>query len=133
MAVAQAEFVAFKAEAAEKMKKVEDVVTTTLEDTKKFQEATDLISIQAAPWSVFIETAVVASEAKAEFTLTEVRSIYEGTNAKVEDLRRRATEVEKKTWHRHLTPRNGRCRGQRIWNCSALEPKKSSGPDSESS
>ena len=54
MAVSRAEFVAFKTEAADKMKKVEDVVTTTLDDIKKLQEATDLISIQAAPWSVSI-------------------------------------------------------------------------------
>ena len=98
MAVSQAEFVAFKTEAAERMKKGEDVVTKTLDDIKKLQEASDLISIQAAPWSVSIETAVAASEAKAQAALTGVRSLYEGTKAEVEDLRRRAADVEKKTW-----------------------------------
>ena len=60
MAVSQAEFVAFKTEAAERVKKVEDVVTTVLDDIKKLQEATDVISIQAAPGSVSIETAEAA-------------------------------------------------------------------------
>ena len=98
MSVSQAEFVAYKAETADRLKKVEDVITKTMEDVKKLQDATDLISIQAAPWSVSIETAVAASETKAQAAPTEVRSLYEGTKAEVEDLRRRATDVEKKTW-----------------------------------
>ena len=66
MSVAQAEFVAFKAETADRLKKMEDV---DHEDDRRRQEAAgrhDLISIQAAPWSVSIETAVAASEAKAK-------------------------------------------------------------------
>ena len=97
MSVSQAEFVASKAETAERLKKMEEVITQTIEDVKKLQDATDLISIQSAPWSVSIETAVAASEAKAQSALTEVRSLYEGTKAEVEDLRRRATEVEKRS------------------------------------
>ena len=56
-----------------------------------------MMSTQAAPWSITIETAVAASEAKAQAALTEVRSLHEGTRTEVEDLRRRATEVEKKS------------------------------------
>ena len=97
MSVSQAEFVASKAETAERLRKMEEVITQTIEDVKKLQDATDLISIQAAPWSVSIKTAVAASEAKAQSALTEVRSLYEGTKAEVEDLRRRATEVEKRS------------------------------------
>ena len=97
MSVSQAEFVASKTEASDRVKKLEEYVITTIEDIRKLQEATALISVQAAPWSVSIETAVAASEAKAEAALTEVRALFEGTKAEVEELRRRATEVEKLT------------------------------------
>ena len=95
MSVAQAEFVAYKQEAADRMKKMEKVIESGREDVKRLHDATALISIQAAPWSVSIKTAVAASEAKAEAALTEVRTLYEGTKREVEELRRRATEVEK--------------------------------------
>ena len=75
MSVAQAELVGYKTEATERMKKVEDVVTKMLDDVTKLQEATELISIQAAPWSTSIEAAVAASEAKTQAALTEVRSL----------------------------------------------------------
>ena len=39
---------------------------------------------------------MAASEAKATEALAEVRALYEATKTEVEDLRRRATEVEKK-------------------------------------
>ena len=97
MSVSHAEFVAFKTESMERLRQVEDVVTKTLDDVKKLQEATDLISVQAAPWSASIETAVAASEAKAQSALTEARSLCEGTRVEVEELRRRATDVERKT------------------------------------
>ena len=101
MSVAQAEFVAYKAEAADRMKKMEGVIEGTIDDIKRLQEATSLISVQAAPWSVSIESAVVASEAKAEAALTEVRALFEGTKIEVEELRRRATEGEKKNSEKH--------------------------------
>ena len=59
MSVAQAEFVAYKAEAADRMKKMEEVIEGTIDDIKRLQEATSLISVQAAPWSVSIESAVL--------------------------------------------------------------------------
>ena len=74
MSVAQAEFVAYKAEAADRMKKMEEVIEAGREDVKRLQDAIALISIQAAPWSVSIETAVVESGAKAEAALTKVRT-----------------------------------------------------------
>ena len=76
MSVAQAEFVAYNAENADWLKKIEDVITKTMEDVKKLHDATDLISIHAAPWSVSIETTVAASESKAQAALIEVRSLY---------------------------------------------------------
>ena len=82
---------------AERLRKMEEVITQTMEDVKKLQDATDLISIQAAPWSVSIETAVAASEAKATGALAEVRALYEATKTEVADLRRRASEVEKRS------------------------------------
>ena len=97
MSVAQTEFVAYKAENTDRLKKMEDVITKTMDDVKKLQDATDQISIQAAPLSTSIEAAVAASEAKAQFALTEVRSLYEGAKIEVEDIKRIATEVEKKS------------------------------------
>ena len=101
MSVAQAEFVAYKAEAADRMKKMEEVIKSSLDDIKRLQDATSLISVQAAPWSVSIEAAVAASEAKADSALSEVRALYDGTRIEVEELRRRATEGEKKSSEKH--------------------------------
>ena len=86
MSVAQAEYNAYKLDIENRFKILESVV-------HELQEETASISVQAAPWSASIETAVAASEAKAVAALTEVRSLYEGTKAEVEDLRKRATEV----------------------------------------
>ena len=94
MSVSQCEFVAYKTEANDRLKKAEDVVLKIVEDVKKLQEASEMMSSQAAPWSVTIETAVAASKAKAQAALTKVRSLYEGARTEVEDLRRRATNVE---------------------------------------
>ena len=107
MSVSQCEFVAYKTEANDRLKKAEDVVLKTVEDVKKLQEASEMMSSQAAPWSVTIETAVAASKAKAQAALTKVRSLYEGARAEVEDLRRRATQVET---HRRT---NGNCHALR--------------------
>ena len=98
MSVSQAEFAAFKAEAMDKVKKIEEVVTKAVDEIKLLQDATSLISLQAAPWSITVEAAVAASEAKAEAALIEVRALHEGTKAEVEDLRRRAADIEKKSW-----------------------------------
>ena len=85
MSVSQAEFVAFKVEAADRLKKVEDAVLKTMEDMQK-----------TAPWSVSIETAVAAYEAKAEAASEKVWCPYESTKLEVENLRQRATDHEKK-------------------------------------
>ena len=76
MSVSQAEFVAFKVEIADRLKKVEDAVLKTMEDMQK-----------AAPWSVSIETAVAASEAKAEAASEKVWALYGGTKLEVESSR----------------------------------------------
>ena len=55
------------------------------------------ISLQAAPWSNAISAEVAASEAKASGALAEVRALHDITKTEVEDLRRRATELEKKS------------------------------------
>ena len=49
MSVAQAEFLAYKAENADRLKKIEDVIPKTMEDVNKLQKRNDLISIHAAP------------------------------------------------------------------------------------
>ena len=86
MSVAQAEFVAYKGEIADRLKRLEDTLSQTMDDMKK-----------AAPWSVTIETAVAAAEAKAEAANKQVLSLFDATKAEVEDLRRRPSEVEKKS------------------------------------
>jgi len=55
------------------------------------------ISLQAAPWSAAISSEVAASEAKATEALTRIQSLYDVTKAEVEELRRRATEMERKS------------------------------------
>ena len=111
MAAQQAEFVAFKAEVAASaasvatsIKRLEDVVTKSNADAAsaatliaELQSSYSAISIQAAPWSAAIQAEVAASEAKASGALAEVRALYEPTKTEVEDLRRRATEVEKRS------------------------------------
>ena len=86
MSVAQVEFVAYKGEVADRLKRLEDTMTKTMEDMQK-----------AAPWSVSIETAVAAAEAKAEAAHKQVLTLFDATKAEVEDLRRRAAEVERKS------------------------------------
>ena len=109
MAAQQAEFVAFKAEVAESaarvaasIKRLEDVVTKSNSDATaasaviaELQSSYSAISLQAAPWSAAIQAEVAASEAKATGALAEVRALYEATKIEVEELRRRATEVER--------------------------------------
>ena len=111
MAAAQAEFEAFKTEVAASaatvaasIKRLEEVVTKSNADAAaastviaELQSSYSSISLQAAPWSAAIQAEVAASEAKATGTLSEVRALYEATNTEVEDLRRRASEVEKRS------------------------------------
>ena len=111
MAAQQAEFAAFKAEfvasaanVAASIQRLEDVVTKSNADAAAaqaviadLQSSYSAISLQAAPWSAAIQAEVAASEAKATGALAEVRALYEATKTEVEDLRRRATEVENKS------------------------------------
>ena len=111
MSAQQAEFVAFKADVATaaanvaaSIKRLEDVVTQSHGDAaaaaaaiSELQHSYSTISLQAAPWSAAIQAEVAASEAKATGALSEVRALYEATKTEVEELRRRATEVEKKS------------------------------------
>ena len=69
MSVSHAEFVAFKVETADRLTKVEGAVLKTMEDMQK-----------AAPWSVSVETAVAASEAKAEAASEKVWSRHKGAS-----------------------------------------------------
>ena len=103
MSVSQAEYNAFKAEVAARITKLEKVATKSNFDAVAAQaviaelpNSYSAISLQAAPWSAAIQAEVAASEAKATGALAEVRALYEATKTEVEDLRRRATEVEKK-------------------------------------
>ena len=73
MSVAQAEFVAYKGEVAERLKRLEDTMAKTMEDMQK-----------AAPWSVSIETAVAAAEAKAETVHKQVLTLFDAMKAEVE-------------------------------------------------
>ena len=111
MSAQQAEFVAFKAEVAASaaqvaanIKRFEDVVTKSNSDAiaaaaviAELQNSYSTISLQAAPWSAAIQAEVAASKANATGALSEVRALYEATKTEVEDLRRRATEVEKRS------------------------------------
>lgn len=63
----------------------------------ELQNSYSSISLAAAPWSAAIQAEVAASEAKATGALSEVRALYEATKTEVEELRRRATEVEKRS------------------------------------
>ena len=85
MSVSQADFVAFKGETADRLKKVEDAVLKTIEEMQK-----------AAPWSVSIEIAEAAYEAKAEAAHTQGLALFEGAKLEVGNLRQRATDHEKK-------------------------------------
>ena len=86
MSVSQAEFVAYKGETADRLKRLEDTMIQTMDDMKK-----------AAPLSVTIEAAVAAAEAKTEAAHNQVLSLFDAAKAEVEDLRKRAVEVEKKS------------------------------------
>ena len=111
MAAQQAEFADFKAKVAASeasvaasIKRLEDVVTKSNLDAAaasamiaELQSSYSAISLQAAPWSAAIQAEVAASEAKASGALAEVRALYEATKTEVEDLRRRANEVEKRS------------------------------------
>ena len=111
MAAQQAEFVSFKAEVnasaiavAASIAKLEEVVTKSNADAAaatavllELQQSYSQISLQAAPWSAAIQAEVAASEAKATGALAEVRALYEATKTEVEDLRRRASDVEKRS------------------------------------
>ena len=61
-----------------------------------FQQSYRQISLQVAPWSAAISAEVAAPEAKATEALTGIKALYEVTKTEVEELRRRATEMEKK-------------------------------------
>ena len=111
MAASQAEFNAFKAEVtasatavAASIQRLESVVAKSNADAAaasaviaELQNNYSTISLQAAPWSAAIQAEVAASEAKATGALQEVRALYEATKTEVEELRRRASEVEKKS------------------------------------
>ena len=111
MSVSQAEYVAFKGEVAASaasvaasIAKLEEVVTNANADAaaataviKDLQQSYSTISLQAAPWSAAISAEVAASEAKTSGALAEVRALYEATKVEVADLRRRASEVEKRS------------------------------------
>lgn len=110
MSVSQAEFVAFKNEVAAsavsvtaRIAKMEEVVTRVSSDAaaasaliQELQQSYSSISLQAAPWSAAISAEVAASEAKAIGALAEVRNLHEATKVEVADLKRRASEVEKR-------------------------------------
>ena len=111
MSAQQAELVAFKAEVAASaanvaasIKRLEDVVTQSNADAaaaaaviSELQHSYSTISLQAAPCSAATQAEVAASEAKATGALSEVRALYEATKTEVEELRRRASEVEKRS------------------------------------
>ena len=119
MSVAQAEFVAYKGEVADRVKRLEDTMTKTMEYMQK-----------AAPWSVSIETAVAAAEAKAEAAHKQVLTLFDATKAEAEDLRRRAAEVERSS---SVAKSKWEMSRPRTWSCLASERKKSSGQGSASS
>ena len=104
MAASQAEFNAFKNEVAANMVKLETAAiksnadaTATQAALVELQQSYGQISLQAAPWSAAISAEVAASEAKATGALAEVRRLYDATKIEVDDLRRRASEVEKRS------------------------------------
>ena len=105
MSVSRAEYFAFKAEVAASIIKLEEVVTKSNFDAAaaaastviaELQSSYSAISIQAANWSAAIQAEVAASESKASGALAEVRALYEATKTEVEELRRRASEVEQR-------------------------------------
>ena len=83
----------------------------------------------AAPWSATIEQEVAKSEAKGELALAQVRALHDATKAEVEDLRRRATEVEKKV--PETRKRNRGSQGRKIWSQISFTAKKRRGPNSK--
>ena len=104
MSVSQAEYNAFKNEVAANIAKLEAVVLKSNADATAaqavlvdLQQSYSQISLQAAPWSAAISAEVAASESNATCALAEVRALYEATKTEVEDLRRRASEVEKRS------------------------------------
>ena len=108
MSAQQAEFkqevVAPAAVVAARIATLAEVATKTNADAAaanavivELQKSYTQISLQAAPWSAAIQAEVAASEAKATGALSEVRALYEATKSEVEDLRRRASEVEKRS------------------------------------
>ena len=104
MAASQAEFNAFKAEVVANISKLETAAMKSNADAvaaqtalAELQQGYGQISLQAAPWSAAISSEVAASEAKATEALSRIQSLYEVTKAEVEELRRRATEMEKKS------------------------------------
>ena len=106
MSVQQAEYVAFKKDVAASIGKLEEVVTKTNFDAAaaatviaELQNSYSAISVQAAPWSAAIQAEVAASESKASAAFADVKRLYEITKTEVEELRRRATEVEKPSPH----------------------------------
>ena len=89
---------------AASIKRLEQVVTTTNSELSsaaaaiaELQNGYSTISLQAAPWSAAIQAEVAASDQKATGALSEVRALYDATKTEVEELRRRATEVEKRS------------------------------------
>lgn len=103
MASSQAEFNAFKNEVAANMVKLETAAIKSNADAAAaqavladLQQSYSQISLQAAPWSAAISAEVAASEAKATEALTGIKALHEVTKAELEELRRRATEMEKK-------------------------------------
>ena len=103
MAASQAEFNAFKTEVTSNMAKLETAAIKSSADVAavqavlvELQQSYSQISLQAAPWSAAISAEVAASEAKATEALAGIRALYDVTKTEVEELRRRATDIEKK-------------------------------------
>ena len=103
MSVSQAEFNAFKTEVVSNMAQLETAAMQSSADAAaaqavlvELQQSYSQISLQAAPWSNAISAEVAASEAKATEALTGIKAPHDVTKSEIEELRRRATEMEKK-------------------------------------
>ena len=108
MTAQQAEFVAFTAEVAattasvaHSIKQLESFLSKTNAEATvagtliaELQNNYVAITVNAAPCSAAIQSGVAASEQNAEVAIAEVRALFDATNTEVQELRRRATEVE---------------------------------------
>ena len=139
MAVSQAEYSAFKAElnasaatVTASISQLEQVVNKSVADAAVAQLVmADLQKnlLLAAPWSATIEQEVAKSEAKGVLALAQVRALHDATKAEVEDLRRRAMEVEKTI--QETRKRKSNSQDQKIWNQISSTAKKRRGPNSK--